>query len=62
MMYSSLRSLFHVSEPRIAVLALDVEPDIAAEMPRQPFQLLDMRRPEGQRIASNFSSVSVINR
>ena len=55
MMYSSLRSLLPpIGEARIAVLALGVELDLAAEMLRQPLQLLDMGGPEGERIAFEF--------
>ena len=47
-------------EARIAVLALGVELDLAAEMLRQPLQLLDMGRPECQRIAFEFFQHAVI--
>ena len=41
-------------ETRIAVLALGVELDLAAEMLREPLQLLDMGGSEGERIAFEF--------
>ena len=41
-------------EPRIAVLALGVELDLAAEMAREPLQFFDMGGPEGERIALEF--------
>ncbi len=41
-------------EARIAVLALGIEFDLAAEVLRQPLQLLDMGGPECERIALEF--------
>ena len=41
-------------QPRIAVFPLGVEFDLAAEMLREPLQLLDMGGPEGERIAFEF--------
>ena len=41
-------------EARVAVLALGVELDPAAQMRGQPCELLDRRRAEGQRIAGEF--------
>ena len=40
-----------IGEARIAILPLGVELDLPAEMAREPLQLFDVRRPEGQRIA-----------
>ena len=55
MMYSSLRSFVAAEgQPRIAVFPLGVEFDLAAEVLREPLQLLDMGGPKGERIAFEF--------
>jgi hypothetical protein len=41
-------------QPRIAVLALGMDLDLAAEMAGEPRQLLDMGGPESERIALEF--------
>jgi hypothetical protein len=41
-------------EPEIAVVALGVNLDLAAERRREARQVLDRRRPEGERIAFEF--------
>ncbi len=43
-----------IGEAGIAVLALGIDIDIAAKMLRQPLQLLDGRRAEGERVARKF--------
>jgi len=46
------------SQTRIAILALGVKFDFSAQVLREPFQLFDMGRSEGERIALDFSSMS----